>query len=138
MQNNNNFKKLGEYEVNKVRAEPQKYLWDALDRYFGVLNITAGSVYKMQELLTMRIWAADDVEATADACELISLDDNSDYLNKLGPRETIDLEAKNKLARRKVGLVLKAMKKSQVGKINLELKQKGLVTEKKDTENNTT
>lgn len=122
MQNKGFSKKLSDYEVNKIRAEPEKYLWDALDRYFGVLDITPGAVYKMPELLTMRIWAADDVEQCAEACALIDLDDNSEYLKKLNIKDDGTLESKNRVARKKIGLVLKAMKKSKVGKINLELK----------------
>jgi len=110
-------KKLSEYEVNKIRAEPEKYLWDALDRYFGVLNITPGAMYKMQELLTMRIWAADDVEQCALACSLITKEE-------LALKGDETLESKNRIARQKVGLVLNAMKRAKVGKINLELKNK--------------
>jgi len=122
MQNNGFTKKLSDYEVNKIRAEPEKYLWDALDRYFGVLDVTPGAVYKMPELLTMRIWAADDVEIAAEACSLISFDDGSDYKTKLTIKDEKTLESKNKLSRQKIGLVLRAMKKSKVGKIDLQLK----------------
>lgn len=115
-------KKLTDYEVNKIRAEPEKYLWDALDRYFGVLDITPGSVYKMPELLTMRIWAADDVEIAAEACNLIDFDKESPYKKSLTISDDGTLENKNKLSRQKIGLVLRAMKNSKVGKINLELK----------------
>lgn len=122
MQNNGFTKKLSDYEVNKIRAEPEKYLWDALDRYFGVLDVTPGAVYKMPELLTMRIWAADDVEIAAEACSLISFDEESEYKKKLTVKEDGTLESKNKASRQKIGLVLRAMKKSKVGKIDLQLK----------------
>lgn len=124
MKNENFSKRLTDYEVNKIRAEPEKYLWDALDRYFGVLDITPGAVYKMPELLTLRIWAADDVEGTADACDLIAINDVTYKTAISSITDDGTLEAKNKVARKKVALVLKAMKKSKVGKINLELKNK--------------
>jgi len=122
MSNKGFSKKLSDYEVNKIRAEPEKYLWDALDRYFGVLDITPGAIYKMPELLTMRIWAADDVEQCANACSLIGLEENGEYKKKLIISTISSLDSKNRLARQKIGLVLAAMKKSKVGKINLELK----------------
>ena len=116
-------KKLSEYEVNKIRAEPEKYLWDALDRYFGVLDVTPGAVYKMPELLTMRIWSADDVEIAAEACSLIGLEKGDDYATKISEiKDDGSLDSKNRLARKKIGFILRAMKRSKIGKINLELK----------------
>lgn len=125
-------KKLSEYEINKIRGEPQKYLWDALDRYFDVLNMkTAVTQYSFNDLLSMRILAADDVEMTALACQLIRKREEGETTEKTDYEIKVDkivdpktLEEKNKLARLKVGLVLEAMKKSAMGKLNLTTKEK--------------
>jgi len=115
---------LSQYEV-KDRADPTKYLYDALDSYFGVVVGNTSSALSIKDLLTLKVMASNDAENVAQALEY--LDD--DYLVLISDAEKNlkrpindleDLLNKNKISALKIQLILRGMKLQQPMKMKLK------------------
>ena len=117
--NNNSFNK---YEI-KDRADPYKYLYDALDSYNQVSIGEASKNLGLKDILLLKTIAANDAENIAKGLDLLKEDYDTEikeFEDKLVDIKT-DLDLKQvKISTYKIRLIIAAMKDSKP--INVELK----------------
>lgn len=116
---------LSQYEI-KDRADPTKYLYDALDAYFSILVGNAQSGLSLTDLLTMKVMSANDAENVSLALEFINEAEFNQMIKEAtercpAPKNNLeDLLNKNKISALKIQLILRGMKMEQPLKMKLK------------------
>ena len=130
---------LSQYEI-KDRADPTKYLYDALDSYFSILVANAQSGLSLTDLLTMKVMSANDAENVSLALEFIDEKEFNSLIDEATkrcptPKNNLeDLLNKNKISALKIQLILRGMKMEQP--LKMKLKAGFTKEEKVETESN--
>lgn len=128
---------LSQYEI-KDRADPTKYLYDALDSYFSILVANAQSGLSLTDLLTMKVMSANDAENVSLALDFINEIEFNQIIKEAtercpAPKNNLeDLLNKNKISALKIQLILRGMKMEQPLKMKLKA---GHIKEEKIVEN---
>ena len=65
------------------RGNPMKYLYDSLDGYFQVARNIAFENVNINDIMLMRIWAANDVVNTGLAIDIVNRDEFNKELQEL-------------------------------------------------------
>lgn len=75
------------------RGNPLKYLYDSLDSYFQVAKNIAFENVNINDIMLMRIWAANDVVNAALGIDLVEKAEFNEELKKLVDESKVDVKS---------------------------------------------
>ncbi|HNV61759.1 MAG TPA: hypothetical protein PKN54_02330 [Candidatus Cloacimonas acidaminovorans] len=122
-------KGIGDYIIYD-RGNPLKYLYDSLDSYFQVSKNIAFENVNINDIMAMRIWAANDVVNVAFGVGLINkekfneelktlLEDNKDQVvSGISKLDTLSNEIKNSAV--KIQIIIKYLNEKTDKKTELQ------------------